>query len=617
MLAENYSPPRMLPERSRPERVVHCLRRTFMAYSFAPRLRLAPLWPALAALALAALLAALLLPRTLAKGATVQLAQEATLIASTVPSPAGFTAPDLELERRLRQLVAGTDFRLTIVAIDGTVLADSDRSDDALAAMDNHRTRPEIVQALARGEGSAIRHSDTTGIDTLYAARLVHDGSGRPWILRLGQPLATIAALNRHLARILLFAALAALALVALVSWWLTHALFRPLGELIAAADRMGHGDYRVAFAIPEQRELARLGSSLSRMARRAEDQLRAVEAERDHLRATVSGMTEGVLVTDAQGRVRLLNPAFCDLFGVPANASPADVLDLAREPRLVDLIHGVLADGAERALHLERLEPARRTLALAGSNLGSEEGAVFVARDITASEQLNRMRRDFVANVSHELRTPLSAIQGYAETLCDGALDERETALRFSQRIVEQCRRLFALLADLLTLSRLEGKESLESFEPVDLRTVAGEAIELVAAQAAAKQVTVELVPGVSPIVPGDPEGLLRLFSNLLENAVKYNVPAGKVAITLGSGNDQATIEVRDTGIGMPGSALPRIFERFYRVDKGRAREEGGTGLGLAIVKHVAQAHYGRVEVESEQGKGSKFRVSLPLRHP
>ncbi len=597
-----------------------------MAYSFAPRLRLAPLWPALAALALAAILAAFLLPRTLAERAATQLAQDAKLLVAAVPAPTLFSAPDLVLERRLRQLVEGTDFRITVVALDGTVLADSERQDDEIAAMDNHLTRPEIAQTLARGDGSAIRHSDTTGHDTLYAARLVHDGSGRSWILRLGRPLATVSALNRHLSRILLLAVLAALALVALVSWWLTRALFRPLGELIGAADLMGRGDYSVAFHIPEQRELARLGTSLQRIARHAGEQIRAVEAERDHLRATVAGMTEGVLVTDARGRVRLLNPAFCEIFGVPASAPPGDVLDLAREPRLVDLIAQVLADGAGRRLHLERMEPVRRTLALAGSTLGAQEGAVVVVRDITEAEQLNRMRRDFVANVSHELRTPLSAIQGYAETLCDGALDDRDTALRFSQRIVDQCRRLAALLADLLTLSRLEGKEALESLEPVDLRAVAREAIELVTGQAAAKQVAVELVPGPSPIVPGDPEGLFRLMSNLLENAVKYNQPGGRVEITLEAGDGDpemlempamapmAAIEVRDTGIGIPGSALPRIFERFYRVDKGRAREEGGTGLGLAIVKHVAQAHQGRVEVESELGEGSKFRVLLPL---
>jgi two-component system phosphate regulon sensor histidine kinase PhoR len=236
-------------------------------------------------------------------------------------------------------------------------------------------------------------------------------------------------------------------------------------------------------------------------------------------------------------------------------------------------------------------------------------------------------MRRDFVANVSHELRTPLSAIQGYAETLSDGAIDERATALRFSQRIVDQCRRLAALLSDLLTLSRLEGKEPLEALEPVDLRSIAREALELVAGQAAAKQVAVELSPGPSPVVPGDPEGLFRLLSNLLENAVKYNQPGGRVEVRLSGADDPATqaapaapaghavIEVRDTGIGIPAASLPRIFERFYRVDKGRAREEGGTGLGLAIVKHVAQAHQGRVEVESEVGRGSIFRVLLPVR--
>ncbi|MBP7587913.1 MAG: PAS domain-containing protein [Thermoanaerobaculia bacterium] len=591
-----------------------------MAYSFAPRLRLAPLWPALAALALAAVLASILLPRTLAEAATAQLAQETRLLMAAVPEPATFSGPDLALEGRLRQLVAGTDFRITVVAIDGTVLADSDRRDNELAAMDNHRSRPEIAAALARGEGSAVRHSDTTGQDTLYAARLVRNGEGRSWILRLGQPLSTISTLNRHLTRILMLAVLAALVLVALVSWWLTRALFRPLGELLAAADVMGRGDYTAPFRIPEQRELARLGNSLARIARHAGEQLRAVEAERDHLRATVAGMAEGVLVTDARGKVRLFNPAFCDIFGVPGSASPAQVLDLAREPRLVDLVQQVLADGNERSLHLERMEPVRRTLALAGAPLGTEDGAVVVVRDITEAEHLNRMRRDFVANVSHELRTPLSAIQGYAETLCDGALDERDTAQRFSQRIVDQCRRLAALLADLLTLSRLEGKEPLETLEPVDLRAVAREALELVSGQAATREVTVELVPGPSPVVPGDPEGLFRLISNLLENAVKYNQPGGRVDLTLASRQDHpptAVIEVQDTGIGIPGSALPRIFERFYRVDKGRAREEGGTGLGLAIVKHVAQAHQGRVEVESELGRGSKFRVFLPTERP
>ena len=273
-----------------------------------------------------------------------------------------------------------------------------------------------------------------------------------------------------------------------------------------------------------------------------------------------------------------------------------------------------MLVDGARRTLHLERMEPLRRTLALAGSTLGTHDGAVIVVRDITESEQLNRMRRDFVANVSHELRTPLAAIQGYAETLLDGALDERETALRFSRRILEQCRRLGDLLADLLTLSRLEGTAPLRAQEPVDLRETIAEAVELLAGGAASKQVKLEVEPGGPAVVAGDADGLLRLAANLIDNAVKYNHPGGRVTVRLTAAAGQVQLEVADTGIGIPAAALPRLFERFYRVDKGRAREEGGTGLGLAIVKHVAQAHGGRVEVESEPGRGSRFRVLLPI---
>jgi two-component system phosphate regulon sensor histidine kinase PhoR len=233
--------------------------------------------------------------------------------------------------------------------------------------------------------------------------------------------------------------------------------------------------------------------------------------------------------------------------------------------------------------------------------------------RDVTEAERLDRVRTDFVANVSHELKTPLAAIRGCAETLVDGALDERATALRFSERILEQCRRLEELLDDLLTLSRLESPEPLRAPERVDLAELAREAVELVAARAAAKPVTLELEPGAAPAVEGDWESLLRLLTNLLDNAIKYNRPGGAVAVRLGERDSLATIEVADTGIGVPPAHRARIFERFYRVDTGRAREEGGTGLGLAIVKHVAQAHRGRVEVESEPGVGSTFRVLLP----
>jgi len=231
---------------------------------------------------------------------------------------------------------------------------------------------------------------------------------------------------------------------------------------------------------------------------------------------------------------------------------------------------------------------------------------------------RIDEMRRDFVANVSHELKTPLSAIRGFAETLRDGALDERPAAHRFTERILDQCRRLQNLLSDLLTLSRLEASDRKLEPEPVDLALLTRRAVETVDEAASSRGVTVSLQkPKRSlPQVPGDRESIERLILNLLENAVKYNRKGGRVDIALGvdAEANEALIEISDTGIGIPADDLPRIFERFYRVDKGRSRAEGGTGLGLAIVKHIVQSHGGRLDVDSELEVGTTFRVHLPL---
>jgi two-component system, OmpR family, phosphate regulon sensor histidine kinase PhoR len=263
----------------------------------------------------------------------------------------------------------------------------------------------------------------------------------------------------------------------------------------------------------------------------------------------------------------------------------------------------------------IELSAPERRTLLLASAALaGGERGAVVVARDTTELTRLADMRRDFVANVSHELKTPLAAIRGYAETLRDGALDEPPTARRFTERILQHCRRLQALLDDLLTLSRLESVALAEEREPVDLNALVQRAVDLLGKAAREREVQIAVEGGALPAVPGDADALERLVLNLVDNAVKYNQPGGQVTVRLAQQDHAAVLEVADTGIGIPPDALPRVFERFYRVDKGRSRDEGGTGLGLAIVKHVAQAHGGQIDVESRMGKGTTFRVKLPL---
>jgi two-component system phosphate regulon sensor histidine kinase PhoR len=325
--------------------------------------------------------------------------------------------------------------------------------------------------------------------------------------------------------------------------------------------------------------------------------------------------MSEGVLVVDRDGRAQMINPAFYRLFDLAGDFTGRPALEIIRHPGFARLIEDTLRQRQPQSAQIVLTSPERRTLLLASAVLsGGERGAVVAARDTTELTRVADMRRDFVANVSHELKTPLAAIRGYAETLRDGALDEPPTAKRFTDRILSQCRRLQELLDDLLILSRLEGVDAALEREPVSLDAVARHAVELLGPTAREKGVAIELKEEPVPQIQGDSGGLERLLLNLLDNAIKYNRPDGRITVRVGRCGGDALLEVSDTGIGIPPESIPRIFERFYRVDKGRAREEGGTGLGLAIVKHIAQAHGGQVDVESRIGRGSTFRVRLPL---
>jgi two-component system phosphate regulon sensor histidine kinase PhoR len=587
---------------------------------FSPKLRLAPLWPALAAVLTASLLLWYLLPGLFQSSASTQLLDTLRILSPIVADRAVRQGGDLQ--PWVHEIGADSGLRITLIRSDGSVIADSARTDQELHRMENHAGRPEVQEALARGQGVAVRHSDTTGQTYVYAARTLSDAKGELFVLRLAQPISELQALRGRLAAAMLLAALAAGVAILLTSLWIDRRLFQPLERLIGQSRALVIGTVR-RVEVPEEDELAALALALNRLAETAEAQFAAVRNERDHLKAILSSMSEGVLVVGADGRARLLNPAFRLLFDLDEDENEVTgrrVLELIRHPGLSRLVDDTLRLGEGQSGQIELLSPERRTLLLASAALaGGERGAVVVARDTTELTRVADMRRDFVANVSHELKTPLAAIRGYAETLRDGALDEPPTARRFTDRILVQCRRLQALLDDLLTLSRLESVASASvEKEPVDLKAILVRAAEVLSAAARERQVRIEVnaADGVPP-VPGDPDGLERLVLNLADNAVKYNRPEGCVKLRLFQADgspETAVVEVTDSGIGIPQDALARIFERFYRVDKGRSREEGGTGLGLAIVKHVAQAHGGQVEVESRIGKGSTFRVKLPL---
>lgn len=330
------------------------------------------------------------------------------------------------------------------------------------------------------------------------------------------------------------------------------------------------------------------------------------------HLLAVLNEMSEGVLVTDAAGLTVFANPQWEQLIAMKGAANP--MLGLERRTEIEALVRDTLTTQRSQQTKLHLGPPSPRTLILASSPVSDHGGTVVVAQDVTAFLQLSEMRRDFVANVSHELKTPLSAIRGFAETLADGAVRDEAAASKFLDRILKQCARLEALLSDLLTLSRLEHAADEQLRSTVELDPILDEALDVVRDRLAEKNIELSVERQNIPPFIGHTDALERMCVNLLDNAIKYNKVDGKIEVRVTRNSNETTLEVADTGIGIPNSALERLFERFYRVDKGRSREEGGTGLGLAIVKHAAQLHGGRVEVESELGKGTIFRVVLPL---
>ncbi len=599
------------------------------AVGFTPKLRLAPLWPALAAVLTGALLLAVLLPGLFQRSTSLQLLDSLHILTpvvaeqlATPDSPGAAGAGHGGVQAWLRGIASGSDLRLTLIAADGAVLADS-AADGPLA---NHRDRPEVRQALAGGSGTAVRTSPTTGRTYVYAARTFNGPRGRLYVLRLAQPVEKLHDLRGPLATAVILALLAAGLALLLVSLWIDRRLLRPLSQLIGGAGELASGRYSYRLQVPDEEELADLALALNRLAATVEAQFAAVNKERDDLNAILAGMSEGVLVVGRDGRAQFANPAFRAIFDLQSEIAGRQVLEIVRQPDLARLVDDTLAGGRGQSAEIDvRRGGDRKSLQLVSAAL-SEGGAVVVARDITELTRLTEMRRDFVANVSHELKTPLAAIRGFAETLRDGAAAEPPTAARFLDRILVQCRRLQLLLDDLLTLSRLESFDERPRREPVDLAALVAHATELMSAAAAEKKVEVSVeVPAAAPaasargkaelpLVSGDPDGLERMLVNLLDNAIKYNRPGGTVAVRLRRHGRHVVLEVSDTGIGIPQDALPRLFERFYRVDKGRAREEGGTGLGLAIVKHAVQTHGGEVDVESRMGEGTTFRVRLPV---
>jgi two-component system phosphate regulon sensor histidine kinase PhoR len=506
--------------------------------------------------------------------------------------------------------------RFTIVAPDGRVLGDSAVSGEALAHLENHLRRPEIQDAMASGRGTAVRRSATVGDDLVYAAVIIRGHGGVLGFSRVARPLRGVESDVAQLRSSIVLALLIAFGITALLSLAVSSTVAGPLRAVMDSARRFAAGDLSARSRVARTDEIGELARILNHSADQLQDRLTEIARERARTDAILSAMEDGLLAVDHRGSVLIANDILARSLGLREFAG-RHYLEVIRQRDVTELIEDVLRSG-ERRTDEVALPHLRKVYALAAVPFpgieGAPHGAVLTFHDVTERRRVDQVRRDFVANASHELRTPLTSIRGFVEALEDGAMDDPATGQRFLGKIRTHADRMAALVADLLELSRLEaGQRPMES-APMSAIEVAAEVVTSLSQLAREHEVTVDAVDQGAPPVMSDADAVRRILENLVENAIKYTGRGGRVRVVSRPGRDGgAAVEVSDNGPGIAPEHLPRIFERFYRVDKARSREIGGTGLGLAIVRHLTESLSGRVSVDSAPGRGTRFVLELP----
>jgi two-component system phosphate regulon sensor histidine kinase PhoR len=520
------------------------------------------------------------------------------LIVATTPEPA-------PLQHTLRNLSRRLEARFTVIDGTGKVLADSDHDP---SGMDNHNGRSEILQARATGKGTQTRYSDTLRTDMIYYAALVDGPTGT--VVRAALPLTRVNDEIGGIYRTMLLAFLGIGVVAAAVMSFIAREITQPLREMRLLADWVAAGDFTRKAPLRAPDEIGHVSAALNRMADELSARLEKLRAERSKLEAVISSMEEGVIPLDPDGKILGVNAAAKKLFDLRNDPMGLRLWEAVRLPGLEEAAAKTLRN---RSPVTDSFEVGDRVLSVRLSPVTDGPGAVVVAHDITEDRRYDTLRKEFVANVSHELRTPLSVVQGYVETLAEGALKDEKSATEFLTIIDKNVRRLSAIVSDLLDLSKLEsGGHVLEPRE-VDVRGLVDRVAEAFrpVAERKRQQLVVEVASRAGTL-QADGTLLERALSNLVDNALKYTPEGGRIRIQAGPESGHVAFTVEDNGQGIPEADLPRIFERFYRVDKSRSRDLGGTGLGLSIVKHIVQLHGGTISVRSSPA-GSTFTIRLP----
>jgi two-component system phosphate regulon sensor histidine kinase PhoR len=540
-----------------------------------------------------------------------RLTDEARLLGDVLQSQLTDAGAEDVLQDTVERSAALIEARVTVIARDGTVVGESheDRTQ-----MDNHLYRPEVQGALADGQGSSVRFSHTLGYDMMYVAVPITDEGEVLGFVRVALSLQQVEASVARLRWAILGAGLVATVVAIALAIVVAERTAQPVRELTAVAERMAQGELGGRLHPTAPDEIGQLTRSFNYMADQLQEKLGALTEERAQLAAVLENMADGVLIVGGDGRVRLINPSAASLLGTTRQAALGlSFAQATRHHELIDVWRSCQEAGSERT---ELLQIGAEGLfwRVIATPLEDKDGrgSLVILQDLTELHRLQTIRQDFLGNVSHELRTPLASLRALVETLRDGAMEDPPAARRFLDHMETEVDALTQIIQESLELSRIESGRVPLRLSPTAVPDVVLAAVERLRPQAERAGLLVQLnLPEDLPHVLADQERIQQVITNLVHNAIKFTPAGGEIQIAADLADDEVVISVRDTGIGIAGEDLPRVFERFYKSD--RARSGGGTGLGLAIAKHIVQGHGGRIWASSIEGQGSTFSFSIP----